>query len=92
MQNYAHLILCISVNNKQHITSCLQHFEPYNTLQQAREFVEHGHRMEAPEGTPKEVYDEIMCKCWLYEPEKRPAFSEIVTFLKTIIVKIIEAE
>ncbi|XP_065905172.1 tyrosine-protein kinase Fer-like isoform X2 [Dysidea avara] len=59
---------------------------------QAREFVEQGHRMDAPEGTPKEVYDEIMCKCWLSEPEKRPTFSEIVTLLKTIIAKIIDAE
>jgi len=50
---------------------------------------EQGHRMEAPEGAPKEVYDEIMCKCWLCEPEKRPKFSEIVTLLKTIIAKII---
>jgi len=40
--------------------------------------------MEAPEGTPKEVY-EIMSKCWLYEPEKRPTSSEIVTTLKTAI-------
>ena len=45
--------------------------------------------MEAPEGAPKEVYDEIMYKCWLWEPEKRPKFSEIVTLLKTIIAKII---
>ena len=59
------------------------------TLQQARQFVEQGHRMEAPEGTPKEVYDEIMCKCWLYEPEKRPTFSEIVAFLKTKIIDIL---
>jgi len=51
--------------------------------------VEQGHRMEAPEGTPKEVYDEIMCKCWLYEPEKRPTFSEIVAFLKTKIIDIL---
>ena len=51
--------------------------------------MEQGHRMEVPEGAPKEVYDEIMWKCWLCEPEKRPKFSEIVTLLKTIIAKII---
>ena len=45
--------------------------------------------MEAPKNTPKEVY-EIMSKCWLYEPEKRPTFSEIVTTLKTTIAKIID--
>ena len=50
--------------------------------------MEQGHRMEAPEGTPKEVYDEIMCKCWLYEPEKRPTFSEIVTMLNTTIANL----
>jgi len=60
------------------------------TLQQAREFVEQGHRMEAPDGTPKEVHDEIMYKCWLYEPEKRPTFSEIVTLLNTIKDKIVD--
>ena len=54
--------------------------------------MEQGHRMKAPEGTPKEVYDDIMSKCWLYEPEKRPTFSEIVTLLKTIITKIMDVE
>jgi len=44
--------------------------------------------MEAPEDTPKEVY-EIMSKCWIHEPEKRLKFSEIVTMLKIMKDKII---
>jgi len=60
------------------------------SLQQAREFVEQGRRMEAPEGIPKEVYDEIMCKCWLYESEMRPTFTEIVTLLNAIKDKTVE--
>ena len=55
--------------------------------QQAREAVEQGHRMDPPEGTPKEVYDDAMWPCWYYEPEERPTFSELVTKLKGIISK-----
>jgi len=41
--------------------------------------------MEAPEGTPKEVYDQVMWPCWYYEPEDRPTFSEVVNTLQGIV-------
>ena len=53
-------------------------------LQQARQYIEQGHRMEAPENTPKLLYNDVMGKCWIYEPIKRPTFSEIVTILEVI--------
>jgi len=55
--------------------------------QQARESVEQGHRMEAPESTPKEVYNKVMWECWHYEPDDRPTFPDIVKTLKSIISK-----
>ena len=58
--------------------------------QQARESVEQGHRIEEPEGTPKEVYDHAVWPCWYYEPEDRPTFSELVTTLKGIISKMLK--
>ena len=57
-------------------------------MQQARESVEQGQRMDPPEGTPKEVYDNVMWECWQYEADDRPTFSDIVKVLKSIISKL----
>jgi len=53
-------------------------------LHQAWQYIEQGHRMEAPENTPKLLYNDVMGKCWIYEPVKRPTFHEIVTILRVI--------
>lgn len=42
-----------------------------------------GYRLHAPDNTPPAVY-EIMCKCWEYEPQKRPHFAEIHSSLNMI--------
>jgi len=51
---------------------------PYQgmTNTRARELIDSGYRMPAPEGTPDEVY-QLMLRCWQYESEDRPHFSEI---------------
>ncbi|XP_070535873.1 tyrosine-protein kinase Fer-like isoform X1 [Ptychodera flava] len=51
--------------------------------QVAREKIENGYRMTAPEGTPPEVYD-IMKKCWQYHPADRITFDEIHKILKKL--------
>lgn len=60
----------------------------YHPVQQARESVEQGHRMDAPEGTPSDVYHQVMWECWHYEPDDRPTFTEIVKTLKVILPKL----
>jgi len=51
---------------------------PYQgmTNTRARELIDSGFRMPAPDGTPDEMY-QLMLRCWQYEPEDRPHFSEI---------------
>ncbi|XP_067839030.1 tyrosine-protein kinase Fer isoform X2 [Heptranchias perlo] len=49
---------------------------PGMTNQQAREQVEKGYRMSAPQKCPEEIYN-IMLRCWEYKPENRPNFSDI---------------
>lgn len=49
---------------------------PGMTNQQAREQVEKGYRMSAPQKCPEDVYS-LMLKCWEYKAENRPNFSEI---------------
>ena len=46
------------------------------TNTKAREMLDSGYRMPAPEGTPDEMY-KLMLKCWNYEAEARPHFEEI---------------
>ena len=46
------------------------------TNTKAREMLDSGYRMPAPEGTPDEMYN-LMLKCWNYEAESRPHFEEI---------------
>merc|ERR1712141_363831 len=51
---------------------------PYQgmTNTRARELIDSGYRMPAPDGTPDEMY-QLMLRCWQYEPEDRPHFAEI---------------
>jgi len=49
---------------------------PGMTNTRAREMLDSGYRMPAPEGTPDEMY-KLMLRCWQYEPEDRPHFPEI---------------
>ncbi|CAG9787334.1 unnamed protein product [Diatraea saccharalis] len=49
----------------------------------AREKIDAGYRMPAPEGCPEDVYA-LMLRCWEYEPEKRPHFHQIYTIIDNI--------
>jgi len=51
---------------------------PYQgmTNTKAREMLDGGYRMPAPENAPEEMY-QLMLRCWQYEPEDRPHFNEI---------------
>nr|XP_027783494.1 tyrosine-protein kinase Fer isoform X1 [Marmota flaviventris] len=60
---------------------------PGMTNQQAREQVERGYRMSAPQNCPEEI-SKIMMKCWDYNPENRPTFSELQKELTIIKRKI----
>ncbi|XP_077276596.1 tyrosine-protein kinase Fer isoform X3 [Temnothorax americanus] len=58
---------------------------PYSGMSnsQAREKIDAGYRMPAPDGTPEEIY-RLMLRCWDYEPEKRPHFEQIYTVVETL--------
>ncbi|XP_066594620.1 tyrosine-protein kinase Fer isoform X1 [Prorops nasuta] len=58
---------------------------PYSGMSnsQAREKIDSGYRMPAPNGTPEEIY-RLMLRCWEYEPEKRPHFDQIYTVVETL--------
>ncbi|KAK9305085.1 hypothetical protein QLX08_003773 [Tetragonisca angustula] len=58
---------------------------PYSGMSnsQAREKIDAGYRMPAPENTPDEIY-RLMLRCWEYEPEKRPHFDQIFTVVETL--------
>lgn len=60
---------------------------PGMTNQQAREQVEKGYRMSAPQKCPEEVF-KIMQRCWEYKPENRPKFVEVQKELAAIKKKI----
>ncbi|XP_011550635.3 tyrosine-protein kinase Fer isoform X3 [Plutella xylostella] len=49
----------------------------------AREKIDTGYRMPAPENCPEEVYA-LMLRCWEYEPDKRPHFHQIYTIIDNI--------
>ena len=42
----------------------------------AREQINNGYRMPAPEDTPNDIYS-LMLKCWSADPANRPHFNEI---------------
>ncbi|XP_012286395.1 tyrosine-protein kinase Fer isoform X1 [Orussus abietinus] len=58
---------------------------PYSGMSNshAREKIDSGYRMPAPDGTPDEMY-RLMLRCWEYEPEKRPHFDQIYTVVETL--------
>ncbi|KAF0883434.1 tyrosine-protein kinase Fer [Hyaena hyaena] len=60
---------------------------PGMTNQQAREQVEKGYRMSAPQHCPEDIF-KIMMKCWDYKPENRPKFSDLQKELAIIKRKI----
>ncbi|KAJ2947391.1 hypothetical protein O0L34_g17162 [Tuta absoluta] len=49
----------------------------------AREKIDAGYRMPAPEGCAEEVYA-LMLRCWEYEPDKRPHFHQVYTLIDNI--------
>ncbi|KAK9532117.1 hypothetical protein VZT92_009519 [Zoarces viviparus] len=56
---------------------------PGMTNQQAREQVEKGYRMSCPQSCPDDVY-KVMQRCWQYNPEERPKFSDLQHDLASI--------
>ena len=65
---------CICIIVLRHVLLCNISSGMTNT--KAREMLDSGYRMPAPEGTPDEMYN-LMLKCWNYEAESRPHFEEI---------------
>ncbi|XP_059053619.1 tyrosine-protein kinase Fer isoform X1 [Achroia grisella] len=53
------------------------------TNSRAREKIDTGYRMPAPESCAEDVYA-LMLRCWEYEPEKRPHFHQIYTIIDNI--------
>ncbi|XP_065074260.1 tyrosine-protein kinase Fer isoform X2 [Ochlerotatus camptorhynchus] len=60
---------------------------PYSGLSnsRARERIDEGYRMPAPDNTPPEMY-RLMLKCWSYESENRPHFDEIYTVVDALMM------
>uniref|UniRef100_A0A1Q3FTM0 Tyrosine-protein kinase n=1 Tax=Culex tarsalis TaxID=7177 RepID=A0A1Q3FTM0_CULTA len=60
---------------------------PYSGMSnsRARENIDEGYRMPAPDNTPPEMY-RLMLKCWSYEPENRPHFDEIFTVVDALML------
>ncbi|XP_022179496.1 tyrosine-protein kinase Fer isoform X3 [Myzus persicae] len=59
---------------------------PYSGLSnsKAREKIDTGYRMPAPEGTPDEIY-RLMLQCWQYQPENRPHFDRIYAAMESLV-------
>ncbi|XP_073952561.1 tyrosine-protein kinase Fer isoform X4 [Choristoneura fumiferana] len=53
------------------------------TNSRAREKIDSGYRMPAPEGCSEDVYA-LMLRCWEYEPEKRPHFHQLYSTIDNI--------
>ncbi|XP_074138028.1 tyrosine-protein kinase Fer isoform X2 [Sminthopsis crassicaudata] len=60
---------------------------PGMTNQHAREQVEQGYRMSAPQKCPEDIY-KIMLRCWDYKPENRPKFSDLQKELSALKKKV----
>uniref|UniRef100_A0A6B2EHM0 Tyrosine-protein kinase n=1 Tax=Phlebotomus kandelakii TaxID=1109342 RepID=A0A6B2EHM0_9DIPT len=56
---------------------------PYSGMSnaRARERIDAGYRMPAPEQTPSDMY-RLMLRCWSYEAEARPHFDEIYSLVE----------
>ena len=46
-----------------------------------------GYRMEKPADCAQHIYENVMIKCWEFEPKKRPHFSELVKEFKILLAK-----
>ena len=46
--------------------------------------VRDGYRLEKPEHCRRELYN-IMFYCWAHNPDDRPTFADLVTFLKQLL-------
>ncbi|XP_061704531.1 tyrosine-protein kinase Fer isoform X3 [Cydia pomonella] len=53
------------------------------TNSRAREKIDSGYRMPAPEGCGEDVYA-LMLRCWEYEPDKRPHFHQLYSAIDNI--------
>ncbi|XP_054726146.1 tyrosine-protein kinase Fer isoform X2 [Anastrepha obliqua] len=62
---------------------------PYSGMSnsRARERIDAGYRMPAPENTPPEMY-RLMLKCWAAEAEARPHFDEIYNVVDALIIRL----
>ncbi|RXG59327.1 Tyrosine-protein kinase Fer [Armadillidium vulgare] len=49
----------------------------------AREMIDSGYRMLAPNRCPDEMY-QLMLRCWQYDPEARPHFPEAYNAIKSL--------
>lgn len=58
---------------------------PYSGLSnsRAREKIDSGYRMPAPENTPDEMY-RLMLRCWEYQSDTRPNFEQIHSVVDTL--------
>ncbi|XP_054163853.1 tyrosine-protein kinase Fer-like [Oppia nitens] len=58
---------------------------PYSGMSnaKARDLIDNGYRLPCPPRAPQNVY-QLMSRCWDYEPENRPHFSEIRQLLNDI--------
>lgn len=61
---------------------------PYTGMSnsRARERIDSGYRMPAPDNTPQEMH-RLMLKCWSYEPEARPHFEEIYNVVEALLAR-----
>ncbi|XP_055922735.1 tyrosine-protein kinase Fer isoform X4 [Eupeodes corollae] len=61
---------------------------PYSGMSnsRARERIDTGFRMPAPDNTPPEMY-RLMLKCWAAEAESRPHFDEIFNVVDALIIR-----
>uniref|UniRef100_A0A1I8Q231 Tyrosine-protein kinase n=1 Tax=Stomoxys calcitrans TaxID=35570 RepID=A0A1I8Q231_STOCA len=62
---------------------------PYSgmTNSKAREKIDGGYRMPAPDNTPLEMY-RLMLQCWAAEAESRPHFDEIYNVVDALILRL----
>ncbi|CAG9833730.1 unnamed protein product [Diabrotica balteata] len=58
---------------------------PYSGMSnsKAREKIDTGYRMPAPDNTPDEMY-RLMLRCWEYKPENRPNFEQVYSVVETL--------